>query len=218
MPLQKVEFRPGVNRETTNYAGEGGFFTVDKVRFRGGYAQKIGGWINQSTILSTFKGVARSLWNWVTIDGLNLLGVGTNQKFYVELGGEYYDITPLGSSLNLSENPFVTTANSNLVTVIASGHASSIGTYITFSGATDVGSLSLNGEFEIIEVPGDNSLVIMSPVPAGSSATGGGSLVIAEIDIDAGTAVYTSNVGWGNPPWGAGGWGSADPQGVPLHL
>jgi hypothetical protein len=218
MPLQKVEFRPGVNRETTNYAGEGGFFTVDKVRFRGGYAQKIGGWINQSTILSTFKGVARSLWNWVTIDGLNLLGVGTNQKFYVELGGEYYDITPLGSSLNLSENPFVTTANSNLVTVIASGHASSIGTYITFSGATDVGSLSLNGEFEIIEVPGDNSLVIMSPVPAGSSATGGGSLVIAEIDIDAGTAVYTSNVGWGGPPWGAGGWGSADPQGVPLRL
>jgi len=218
MPLQKVEFRPGVNREVTNYAGEGGFFTVDKVRFRGGYAQKIGGWINSSTILSTFKGVARSLWNWVTIDGLNLLGVGTNQKFYVELGGEYYDITPLGNSLNLSQNPFTTVSGSNFVTVVASGHGSSVGTYVTFSGATSVGSLTLNGEFEIIEVPGDNSLVIMSPTAAGSSATGGGSLVIAEIDIDAGTAVYTSNVGWGGPPWGAGGWGSSTPQGVPLRL
>jgi hypothetical protein len=218
MPLQKVEFRPGVNRETTNYAGEGGYFVVDKVRFRGGYAQKIGGWINSSTILSTFKGVARSLWNWVTIDGLNLLGVGTNQKFYVELGGEYHDITPLGSSLNLTQNPFVTTAGSNFVTVIASGHGSSVGTYVTFSGATSVGSLTLNGQFEIIEVPGDNSLVIVTPTAASSSTTGGGSLVIASIDIDAGTAVYTSNVGWGGPPWGSGGWGSSTPQGVPLRL
>ena len=218
MPLQKVEFRPGVNRETTNYAGEGGFFTVDKVRFRGGYAQKIGGWINSSTILSTFKGVARSLWNWVTIDGLNLLGVGTNQKFYVELGGEYYDITPLGSSLNLSQNPFTTVSGSNFVTVLASAHGSSVGTYVTFSGATSVGSLTLNGQFEIVEVPGDNSLVIVTPTAASSSATGGGSLVIASIDIDAGTAVYTSNVGWGGPPWGSGGWGSSTPQGVPLRL
>jgi hypothetical protein len=218
MPLQKVEFRPGVNRETTNYAGEGGYFVVDKVRFRGGYAQKIGGWINSSTILSTFKGVCRSLWNWVTIDGLNLLGVGTNQKFYVELGGEYYDITPLGNSLNLSQNPFTTVSGSNLVTVLASGHASSVGTYVTFSGATSVGSLTLNGGFEIVEVPGDNSLVIMSPTPAGSSTTGGGSLVIAKFDIDAGTAVYTSQVGWGGPPWGSGGWGASTAEGVPLRL
>ncbi len=219
MPLQRFDFKPGVNREVTNYAGEGGFFVVDKVRFRGGYAQKIGGWRNISSVLgATFKGVCRSLWNWVTIDGLALLGVGTNQKFYVELGGEYYDITPLGNSLNLTQNPFSTVAGSNLITVLASGHGSSIGTYVEFSGATTVASLSLNGQFEIVEVPGANTLVIVSPTPASSTTTGGGSLVIAEIDIDSGPAVYTSQVGWGGPPWGSGGWGSADPQGTPLRL
>ena len=86
MPLKKVVFAAGVNRETTNYAGEGGFFSVDKVRFRGGFAQKIGGWINASSVAGqTFKGVCRSLWNWVTIQGQNLLGVGTNQKSAVEV-------------------------------------------------------------------------------------------------------------------------------------
>ena len=218
MPLQKVEFRPGVNRETTNYANEGGFFTVDKVRFRGNYAQKIGGWVNSSNVFSTFKGVARSLWNWVTRDGLNLLGVGTNQKFYVELGGEYYDITPLGNSLTLGNNPIRTEANSKAVYITATGHGASVGTYVSFSGAIAVSSLTINGEYEIIEVPSDNSFTIVSTTAATSSVIGGGSLVIAEFDIDAGGSVFTSNVGWGGPPWGSGGWGSSTPQGVPLRL
>ena len=217
MPLQKLELRPGVNRESTSYANEGGFYAGDKVRFRSGYAEKIGGWQNIS-FTDTFKGVARILWNWVSTLGQNLLGVGTNQKVYVELGGVYHDITPLGNSLTLSADPFTTTSGSKAVQVNAPSHGASLYTYVTFSGATAVGSLTLNGQYEIVSIPSADSLVIYSSTAAGSSATGGGSLVIADFDIDAGTAIYTSYVGWGGPPWGAGGWGSATGAGVPMRL
>lgn len=220
MPLQRVDFKPGVNREVTNYAGEGGFFTVDKVRFRGGYAQKIGGWVNISSIGSTFKGVARSLWNWSLRNGLSLLGVGTNQKFYVESGGNYNDITPLAFSGTLSQNPFRITAGSKEINVTSTGHGVTIGTYVTFSGATPLGSASfiVNGQYEVISVPGADSFTILSTTAATSSVVGGGSLVIGQYDIDAGNAVYTTNVGWGGPPWSSGGWGSNVPAGVPLRL
>ena len=223
MPLQKVQLRPGVNRETTNYANEGGYFVSEKVRFRGGFAQKIGGWVNISSIGGTFKGVARSLWNWVTLQSQNLLGVGTNQKFYVELGGEYYDITPLrAASISLSDNPFTTTSGSKSIFVAATAHGTSIGSYVTFSGATAITgggmSLVLNGEFEVVEVPSANTFTIVSPQIATSTVTGGGSLVIADYQINAGNAVYTTGVGWGGPPWGFGGWGSNLPEGIPLRL
>jgi hypothetical protein len=224
MPLQKVQLRPGVNRETTNYANEGGYFVSEKVRFRGGFAQKIGGWVNITSIAgSTFKGVARSLWNWVTLQSQNLLGVGTNQKYYVELGGEYYDITPLrAASISLSDNPFTTTSGSKGIFVAATSHGTSIGSYVTFSGATAITgggmSLVLNGEFEVVEVPSANTFTIISPEIATSTVTGGGSLVIADYQINAGNAVYTTQVGWGGPPWGFGTWGSNQPEGVPLRL
>ena len=114
MPLRKILFQPGVNRETTNYANEGGFFSVDKVRFRGGYAQKIGGWVNISPVNgSTFFGVPRSMWNWVSTDSQNLLAVGTNQKYYVELGGTYNDITPIASTVSLTLRPVPEAFQSN---------------------------------------------------------------------------------------------------------
>jgi len=222
VPLQKVEFRPGVNRETTNYANEGGFFTVDKVRFRGGFAQKIGGWVNIGSALYTFKGVCRSLWNYALRNGLNLLGVGTNQKFYVESGGIYNDITPLAFSGTISDNPFRTTSGSQLVEVTSTGHDVTLGTFVTFSGATPLTgggmSLVMNGQFEVISVTGANSFVVFAPSVATSSVIGGGSLVIGQYDIDAGNAVYTTGVGWGGPPWGEGGWGSNIPAGIPLRL
>jgi len=222
MPLQKVEFRPGVNRETTNYAGEGGFFTVDKVRFRGGYAQKIGGWVNIATGLSTFKGVCRSLWNYALRSGLNLLSLGTNQKFYVEAGGEYHDITPLAFSGTLTQNPFRTTSGSVEINVSSTGHGVTIGTFVNFSGATAITgggmSLVLNGDYEVISVPSVDSFIIFGPGVATSSVVGGGSLVVGKYDIDAGNAVFTTGVGWGGPPWGQGGWGSNVPAGVPLRL
>lgn len=219
MPLQKLELRPGVNRESTSYANEGGFFAGDKIRFRSGYAEKVGGWQNiDPTFTYTFKGVARYLWNWVSTVSQNLLGVGTNQKVYVELGGEYHDITPLGASANLSQNPFTTTSGSKAIQVYAVGHGAGIGTYVTFSGATTVGGVTLNGAFEITDVPGSDSFTIFSTTAAASTVTGGGSLVVAKYDIDAGNAVFTTEVGWGGPPWGGGGWGSASGAGVPMRL
>jgi len=218
VPLQKLELRPGVNRESTSYANEGGFFAGDKVRFRSGYAEKIGGWQSINVAGSTFFGVCRMLWNWITTLNQNLLGVGTNQKVYVELGGEYYDITPLGNSLTLTQNPFSTTSGSRLVTVTASAHLSAIGTYVNFSGATTFASLTLNGDYEIQSVPTSNTFTFYADSNAGSTTTGGGSLVIAQFDIDAGSAVYSSGVGWGGPPWGSGGWGSSTGVGIDLRI
>lgn len=218
MPLQKLELRPGVNRESTSYANEGGFFAGDKIRFRSGYAEKIGGWQSINVNGSGFKGVCRMLWNWITTASQNLLGVGTNQKVYVELGGTYHDITPLGNSLTLSQNPFSVTSGSRLVTVTASAHGSTIGTYVTFSGATMVDSLTLNGEYEVQSTPTSNTFTIYASSNATSTTTGGGSLVIAKFDIDAGNSVYTSGLGWGGPPWGLGSWGSNTAVGIDMRL
>lgn len=218
MPLQKLELRPGVNRESTSYANEGGFFAGDKIRFRSGYAEKIGGWQTINVNGSTFKGVCRMLWNWITTLSQNLLGVGTNQKVYVEIGGTYHDITPLGNSLTLTLNPFSTTSGSRLVTVTASAHGSTIGTYVNFSGAISVASLTLNGDYEVQSIPTANTFTIYASDTASTTTTGGGSLVIAKFDIDAGNAVYSTGVGWGGPPWGAGGWGSASGAGIDMRL
>lgn len=218
MPLQKLELRPGVNREATSYANEGGFFAGDKIRFRSGYPEKLGGWQNINVNGNTFSGVCRMVWNWITTLNQNLLGIGTNQKVYVELGGAYYDITPLGNSLTLTLNPFSTTSSSRLVTVTASAHGSTIGTYVNFSGAISVASLTLNGDYEVQSVPNVNTFTIFASSTASTTTTGGGSLVIAEFDIDAGNAIYSSGVGWGGPSWGAGGWGSASGAGIDMRL
>jgi hypothetical protein len=93
MPLKKLALKPGVNRERTRYSNETGWYECDKVRFRQGYPEKIGGW--QRVSANTFQGVCRSLWSWVTLGSQNFVGVGTNLKFYLELGGVYYDITPI---------------------------------------------------------------------------------------------------------------------------
>ena len=218
MPLQKLELRPGVNRESTSYANEGGFFAGDKIRFRSGYAEKIGGWETINVNGSTFKGVCRMLWNWITTLSQNLLGVGTNQKVYVEIGGTYHDITPLGNSLTLTLNPFSTTSGSRLVTVTASAHGSTIGTYVNFSGAISVASLTLNGDYEVQSIPTVDTFTIYASDTASTTTTGGGSLVIAKFDIDAGNAIYSTGVGWGGPPWGSGGWGSASGAGIDMRL
>ena len=220
MPLQKLELRPGVNRESTTYANEGGFYAGDKIRFRSGFAEKIGGWINYSPG-NTFTGVVRSMWNWVTHIGSNLLAFGTNSKYYIENGGVYHDITPLAASLTLNQNPFSTTNGSYLVTVTHTANISTIGTFVTFSGVSNSGvvnGINLDGSFEIVAVPSANTYVIAAPSLATSTGTGGGSLVLCQLDIPAGNAVYAPAVGWGAPPWGSGGWGSASAVGVPMRL
>lgn len=129
MPLQKLTFRPGVNREGTDYANEGGWYDCDKIRFRSGFPEKIGGWIRLSAF--TYDGVARSLWNWINLEGTNYLGVGTNLKYYIEKGGFYYDITPLRKTVNpMANNPFAS-AFSTL-----NGNISATATSITLANAS----------------------------------------------------------------------------------
>jgi len=218
MPLQKLEIRPGVNRETTNYANEGGFFVSEKVRFRGGFAQKIGGWQNITSSGGTFDGVCRYMWNFVTLLSQNLLAMGTNQKLYVEFGGTYHDVTPLRDTVTLGANPIATTNGSRLITITATAHGATTSTYISISGATAVGGITISGEYEIVGVPSADSYTIIASTAATSTTTGGGSAVVVAYNINAGPAVASSAIGWGSGPWGFGGWGSSIPVGVQMRL
>jgi hypothetical protein len=218
MPLQKLQLRPGVNREGTDYANEGGFFISEKVRFRGGYAQKIGGWQNITSNGNTFDGVCRYMWNYVSLLSQNILALATNQKIYVELGGVYHDITPLRTTVTLGADPIATTNGSKLVTITASTHGATVGTYISISGATAVGGITLSGEYEIVGVPSDSAYTVIASTAATSTATGGGAAVVVAYDINSGPAVSTSAIGWGSGPWGFGGWGSNTPIGLPMRL
>ena len=194
MPLQKLQLRPGVNRESTTRANEGGWFECDKVRFRSGYPQKIGGWTPLSS--STYLGVARSLWNWVTLRGYNLLGVGTNIKYYIESGGAYNDITPIRATTTLPNNPFTTQNTFPTVTVNAPGHGARDGDYVTFSGATTVAGLNLNNEY-VINYIDSNSYTITASGNASSSTTGGGASVSAAYQLNTGESTITYQTGWG---------------------
>jgi hypothetical protein len=218
MPLQKLQFKPGVNRESTTYTNEGGWFESDKIRFRSGQPEKIGGWTNLAASVNgvayTYYGVNRAMVNWVTLAYANVNGIGTNQKYYIENGGKYYDITPLttASPVSLGASPFATTSGSYLVTVTAAGHVTSPGTWVTFAGATAAGGLTLNGEYEIISTPDGNTYTIISSTAATSTATGGGSGVTASYQINAGNATYSVSNGFGTGAWnGAYGWGSPSP-------
>lgn len=220
MPIQKVVFRPGINRESTNYANEGGFYSCDKVRFRSGFAEKIGGWINQSTY--TFTGACRSLFNWITFDNENLLGVGTNQKFYVELFGIYHDITPISQTIALPNNPFSTTNGSYAVTVTTStAHNITPNTFVTFSGVSGggvVNGVTLNANLEVIDTPTSTSFVIRANQTATSTGSGGGAAVSAAVELNAGNAVYSLGLGWGGGPWGFGGWGIGSTNASQIRL
>jgi hypothetical protein len=218
MPLSKLEFKPGINREVTTYANEGGYYAGDKIRFRWGMPQKIGGWQNITVSANTYDGVARILWDYTTSLNQQLMGVGTNQKVYVESGGVYNDITPHAASLTLSTNPFTTSSGSLLVAVSATAHGTAIGTYVDFTGATAVGGVTLSGNYEIVSVPDADHYGIVAASAATSTATGGGAAVTAVYDIDSGTAAYGSGLGWGGPPWGFGGWGSGTAVGAPMRI
>ena len=225
MPLKKILFRPGVNRENTRYASEslgsvatgtqsvGGWYESNKVRFRAGTPEKIGGWQRISD--STFLGVCRSLWNWVTLGSLNLLGVGTNLKFYIESGGAYNDITPIRASSTINNNPFVAVNGSSIVTVTDTANGCINGDFVTFSGAVGLGgnitASVLNKEYQITYVD-DNTYTIDVGVTANaadaSGSPGGGASVVATYQINVGPAIVSPVVGWGAGAWGAGVWGT----------
>lgn len=206
--LKKIVLKPGINREGTRYSSEGGWYDCDKVRFRQGLPEKLGGWMPLSQY--TYLGVCRSLWNWVTNGGLSLMGVGTNEKFYIESGGEYNDITPLRATATLA-NPFSTTSGFAVVEVADTAHGALAGDYVTFSGAAAVGGLTLNGNFAITTVIDANTYTITASSNASGTATGGGASVEAKYEISPGAETSLPIAGWGAGAWGAGAWGEGEP-------
>jgi hypothetical protein len=214
MPLQKILFKPGVNKENTRYTTEGGWYECDKVRFRQGNPEVIGGWNRLST--ATFLGVCRSLWNWVLLDGRNIIGVGTNLKFYLENGGVYNDITPIRDTVVLT-NPFNTTISSTTVLVTDAAHGCVTGDFVTFSGATAVGGLTIVGEFQVTVLT-VNTYNITATSQASSSAGPGGGTVTAAYQINVGPETQVPLVGWGSGGWGLGTWGNGAGSSIALRV
>jgi hypothetical protein len=224
MPLQKLQFRPGVNREGTTLSNEGGWYDCDKVRFRSGYPEKIGGWAALS--YNTFLGVCRSLWNWVTLKNFNLLGVGTNLKFYVEGGGAYYDITPLREINGNTPSAGPPVVNASTITLTASGtvltvsdsaaESLQVNDFVTIAGAGTIGGVDVNGEYQIISVlSGTSYTVTLATATSGSNAA---STITIAYQINTGFDVATIGTGWGAGPWSRGGWGSGFTTGFGLQL
>ena len=206
MPLQKIQFKPGINKDQTNYSGEGGWFECDKIRFRSGFPEKIGGWVRLSN--DTFLGVCRALWNWVTLTGANLMGVGTNLKYYVEQGGDYNDITPVRATFTTASSPTTnniikTTNGSNVITIDYANYGGISGDFVVISGATAVGGIpasELNGEHQITYVDLDTFTFTVDS-NATSTATGGGTAIVMAFQVQTGLDVYIQGTGWGAGTW-----------------
>lgn len=211
MPLSKILFRPGVNRESTRYTTEGGYFDGDKIRFRQGTPEKIGGWQRLSE--NTFLGVGRSLFNWVTLGGLNLVSVGTNLKFFIERGGNYNDITPIRATETLTD-PFTATLGSSVITVVDTAHGAVNGDFVTFSGATGLGGNItagvLNTEHQLTLVNANTYTINVGVAANATDVAGspGGGTVTAAYQLNVGPAFAIPVVGWGAGVWGAGVWGT----------
>ena len=216
MPLKKLTLKAGVNRENTRYTNENGYYVSDKVRFRQGTPEKIGGWTRLSP--NYFLGVCRSLWNWVTLGGANLLGVGTNLKFYIEYGGDYYDITPLRvvPAPTINADPFAGNGTTT-VTVTDTAHGGVTGDFVTFSGATGTYASTFNAEYQITVLTADTYTITTSTVIAAGNY--GGAAVVAAYQINIGQSIAVPTSGWGAGPWGAGPWGiGSGATSVPIRL
>jgi hypothetical protein len=199
MPLTKLQFRPGINKEITAYSNEGGWVDCDKIRFRFGYPEKFGGWEKMSS--NTYQGTARHLHNWLALDGSNFLGVGTHLKYYIEEGGTFNDVTPVRASTTNSTTFSATNGSAN-ITVTESNHGAAENDFVTFSNAVSLGGLVtasiLNAEHQIVSVTNANTYVITVSVTANASDSGnGGSATDAEYQITVGLDSQVGGTGWG---------------------
>jgi hypothetical protein len=210
MALQDLKFRAGINRETTSYSNEGGWFDSDKIRFRDQFPEKIGGWQKYSG--SQFEGTCRSLYSWVALDGSIYLGVGTNSKFYVEEGETYFDVTPIRKTTT-NTTTFAATNGSSIITVTDNLHGAVDGDFVTFSGAASLGgnvtAAILNAEHEIVTTPTGNTYTITVSVTANASDSGnGGGSVTSAYQINTALNTSVTGTGWGIGTYGRGTWGS----------
>lgn len=212
MALSKLVFKPGINRDQTNYASEGGWIDCDKVRFRSGFPEKIGGWVVQT--FQQYVGAARSLFPWTTTDGNTIIGIGTNEKVYVNPGTTLHDITPIRASFATpnTNNCFGTTNTSNEVLVTINAHGALEGDYVIFSGVVGpIGGIpqaEFNAEFKIFDVT-PNTFKITTTSAATSTTTGGGTAIDADFLISIGNEVAVAGYGWGTSTWSRGTWGSS---------
>jgi len=216
MPLQKLQFKPGLNRDQTNYTNEGGWYECDKVRFRSGYPQKMGGWLRYGTFI--VAGICRQVFNWITTASDNYLAIGTSKKLYIEAGQILYDITPIRQTFTTTatDNCFTTVNGSKTVTVTIVAHGAAEGDYVTFSGAVAVGGITapnLNTEF-IVDFVTANTFTITAATAATSSTSGGGTAITAAFQISIGNDNASVGTGWGAGVWSRGAWGSG--SGVPV--
>jgi len=230
MPLQKLQFQPGINKETTSYSNEGGWFDCDKVRFRQGFPEKIGGWGKIG--VKSFLGSCRALWPWRTLTLADFLGVGTPLKYYIESGEGYYDVTPIRLTTAAGDVTFAATNGSSTLTVSDPTHGAVVNDFVTFSGAVSLGgnitAAVLNQEYQIFEIVDSSTYKIVArevasidsitvdgqysptPVVADGSDTGnGGSSIVGTYQINVGLDTSVTGNGWGAGAWARGSWGSA---------
>ena len=218
MPLQKFIFRPGIDREGTDYSNEGGWFDANLVRFRKNLPEKIGGWAKNT--LNTFKSTGRALHAWVTLAGTKYLGLGSTWKYYILDGDSFYDITPLRSTTSAGDVTFSASNGDATLTVTDTSHGAVQNDFVTFSGAATLGGLItatvLNQEYQIATIVNANSYTVEAKdtdgdtVTANSSDSGnGGGSVVGAYQINVGLDVYVSSTGWGVGTWGAGTFGSS---------
>jgi hypothetical protein len=217
--LQKVQFKPGINKEGTDYSTEGSWFDCDKVRFHYGTPEKIGGWAYYSN--AEFWGVARSAMTFQCSCGATLTALGTNLKFYIESGAAYNDITPLDET-NALTNPFAATSGSAVVTVTDTGHTVQTGDFVTFSGAVSLGgaitAAVLNQEYQVTYVSASTYTLVATATANASDTGAGGAAVSAAYQVTAGNAIYTLGTGWGAGTYGRDTWGSGTTVGVGQQL
>jgi len=216
MPLTALKFKPGINRESTSYSNEGGWFNGDKIRFRFGNVEKIGGWSAYSD--STFLGTCRALFSWVALDATKYLGIGTNLKYYIADGGQYNDITPVRSTTGAGDVTFAATNGSSVITVTDAAHGANLNDFVTFSAAASLGgnvtATILNAEHQITAVTNNNIYSITVSVTANGSDTGnGGSSTVGAYQVN--TGLDTNFFGTG---WGAGVWNGVDTNEITTTL
>ena len=238
MPLQALKFNPGVSRNSTTLSNEGTWFECDKVRFRGGLPEKLGGWVKDNGVAATgvtppagsFWGVCRSLWNWITLDGSNLLSVATHLKLYIQdtIDGDFYDVTPIRSTTTNTAT-FAATSGSSVITVTDAGHGAQTGDFVTFSGAVSLGGNVtadiLNAEHQITYVSSSVYTITVSVTADGSDTGNGGGAVTSEYELTTGNEFFSTASGFGAGGWGGAttgftstGWGQAAATGVGVDM
>jgi hypothetical protein len=220
MPFLKLNFRPGVNRDQTSYAGEGGWYECDKIRFLSGFPQKLGGWVK--TTPNTFIGVCRQMWNWITTFNDNLLALGTDSHVYIEVAGVFYNITPLRTTLTTpaTDNCVDTTNGSKVVNINVTGHGCTTGDYVTISGVTGnpggVPNAEINTEHQVTVVDANNFTITVTTAATSTTSNQGGTAITIKCQISPGYAVTTFGYGWGTGTYSSSAWGLG--SSTPINL